>query len=154
MDFSILTDHLNLYLEGFKNTVIASLIALVCSFFLGTLIAVMRIAPIKPLNWMGTIYVELFRNIPVLIITFFFYFGLASIGVAFDGLTSGTIALTVYTASFIAEAIRAGIVVCSKRSDGGRTFFGPYIQSSDEIHYPYPRRSKLLFLRLATNLLI
>jgi len=109
MDFSILTENLGLFLQGFKYTVIASLIALVCSFFLGTVIAVMRIAPIRVLNWFGTIYVELFRNIPVLIITFFFYFGLASIGIPLDGLTSGTTALTIYTSAFIAEAVRAGI---------------------------------------------
>ncbi len=114
MNFSILTDNLDLYLQGFKYTIIASVIALISSFFLGTIIAVMRIAPIKALNWLGTIYVEFVRNIPVLIITFFFYFGLASIGITFDGLTAGTIALSIYTAAFIAEAIRAGIMAVPK----------------------------------------
>lgn len=114
MHFSILTENLDLYLEGFKYTVIASLIALVCSFFLGTVIAIMRIAPIRLMNWIGMVYVEFFRNIPVLLITFFFYFGLASIGITFDGLTAGTIALTIYTSAFIAEAVRAGIASVPK----------------------------------------
>ncbi|MDQ0218813.1 amino acid ABC transporter permease [Peribacillus cavernae] len=109
LDFSILTENLDMYLEGFKTTIIASLIALVASFLLGTLLAVFRIAPFKPLNWLGTIYVEFIRNIPLLIIVFFFFFGLG-----FDGLTSGTIGLTIYTASFIAEAIRAGILAVPK----------------------------------------
>lgn len=137
MDFSILTENLNLYLEGFKNTVIASLIALVCSFFLGMIIAVLRIAPIKLLNWIGTIYVEFFRNIPVLIITFFFYYGLASIGLTFDGLTSGTIALTIYTSSFIAEAIRAGIVSVPKgQMEAARSSGLTYIQTMRFIILP------------------
>ncbi|PLR97576.1 amino acid ABC transporter permease [Bacillus sp. T33-2] len=114
LDFSIFTDNLDIYLEGFKYTIIASLIALVASFLLGTLIAVMRIAPIKWLNWLGTAYVEFVRNIPVLIIAFFFYLGLPTVGIEFDGLTAGTIALTVYTAAFIAEAIRAGILSVPK----------------------------------------
>ncbi|WP_316569029.1 amino acid ABC transporter permease [Neobacillus sp. YIM B06451] len=114
MDFSILTNNLDLYLEGFKVTIISSLIALISSFLLGTLIAVFRIAPIKPLNWFGTAYVEFIRNIPVLVIAFFFFFGMSSVGVDFDGLTAGTIALAVYTAAFIAEAIRAGILAVPK----------------------------------------
>lgn len=105
LDFSILTDYMDLFLEGFKITIIASLIALICSFILGTLIAVMRIAPFKPLNWIGTIYVEFIRNIPVLVIVFFTY-----LAGNFGGMTAGIIGLTVYTAAFIAEAIRAGIM--------------------------------------------
>ena len=75
LDFSILTENLDMYLEGFKITITASLIALVASLFIGTLIAVMRIAPFKPLNWFGAAYVEFIRNIPLLIITFFFFIG-------------------------------------------------------------------------------
>ena len=109
LDFSILTGNLDMYLLGFKNTIISSLIALVSSLILGVLIAIMRIAPIKPLNWIGTAYVEFIRNIPLLIITFFFFLGLK-----LSGLYAGTLALTIYTSSFIAEAIRAGILSVSK----------------------------------------
>ncbi|WP_199880671.1 amino acid ABC transporter permease [Bacillus massiliglaciei] len=98
-----------MYLEGFKNTLTASLIALAGSLLIGVLIAVMRIAPFKPLNWLGTAYVEFIRNIPLLIITFFFF-----IGLKLNGLTAGTLALTVYTSSFIAEAVRAGILSVPK----------------------------------------
>jgi putative glutamine transport system permease protein len=90
-------------------TVFVSLIALLCSFILGTLLAVMRIAPVKPLNWIGTAYVEFFRNIPVLVIVFFTF-----LAGNFGGMTAGTIGLTIYTASFIAEAIRAGIMSVPK----------------------------------------
>ncbi|CAH0291760.1 MULTISPECIES: amino acid ABC transporter permease [Peribacillus] len=109
LDFSILTDNLDMYLLGFKNTIMSSLIALVASLILGVLIAIMRIAPIKPLNWLGTAYVEFIRNIPLLIITFFFFLGLK-----LSGLYAGTLALTIYTSSFIAEAIRAGILSVPK----------------------------------------
>lgn len=109
LDFSILTENLDMYLLGFKNTIMSSLIALVSSLILGVLIAIMRIAPIKPLNWLGTAYVEFIRNIPLLIITFFFFLGLK-----LSGLYAGTLALTIYTSSFIAEAIRAGILSVPK----------------------------------------
>ncbi|WP_040207480.1 amino acid ABC transporter permease [Neobacillus jeddahensis] len=109
LDFSILTNNIDLFLEGFKMTIITSLIALLCSFMLGTLLAVMRIAPIKPLNWIGTVYVEFIRNIPVLVIVFFTF-----LAGNFGGMTAGTIGLTIYTAAFIAEAIRAGIMSVPK----------------------------------------
>lgn len=72
LDFSILTNNMDLYLEGFKYTIIASLIALVASFVLGTIIAVMRIAPLKIVNVIGTVYVEFIRNIPLVVIVFLF----------------------------------------------------------------------------------
>jgi len=109
LDFSILINNMDTYLEGFKNTILASIIALIGSFIIGVIVAVMRIAPIKPLNWIGSAYVEFIRNIPLLIIAFFFYIGLPAIGVTLTGFVAGTIALAIYTASFIAEAIRAGI---------------------------------------------
>lgn len=109
LDFSIFTENLDIYLEGYKYTIIASLIALVGSFVLGTVIAVFRIAPFKPLNWLGTVYVEFIRNIPLLVVVFFFFFGLR-----FNGTVAGTIGLTIYTAAFIAEAIRAGILSVPK----------------------------------------
>ncbi|RFU64847.1 amino acid ABC transporter permease [Peribacillus glennii] len=109
LDFTILTENFDIYLEGYKTTIIASLIALVASFLLGTLIAVFRIAPFKPLNWLGTVYVEFIRNIPLLVIVFFFFFGLR-----FSGPVAGATGLTIYTAAFIAEAIRAGILSVPK----------------------------------------
>jgi putative glutamine transport system permease protein len=98
-----------MFLDGLKVTITASVIALIASLLLGAFIAVLRIAPFKPLNWLGTIYVEFFRNIPLLIIMLFVY-------LAFNlkGLTAGTIALTIYTTAFIAEAIRAGILSIPK----------------------------------------
>lgn len=114
LDFTILTDNMDMYLEGFKGTIMISLIALVGSFLLGTIIAVMRIAPFKPLNWIGTAYVEFIRNIPLLIIAFFFYIAFPVIGFRLTGFVAGTIALTIYTAAFIAEAVRAGILSVHK----------------------------------------
>ncbi|MEH7351112.1 amino acid ABC transporter permease [Gottfriedia acidiceleris] len=109
IDFSILTDHMEYFLEGLRVTILTSLIALLCSFILGTIIAVMRIAPIKPLNWLGSIYVEFIRNIPVLVVVFFTY-----LAGSFSGMVAGTIGLTIYTAAFITEAIRAGILSIPK----------------------------------------
>lgn len=114
LDFTILSENLGMFLEGFKNTLFVSFLALVGSFILGTILAVFRIAPIKPLNWIGTVYVEFIRNIPILIILFFIFTGLPVLGIRLSGFVAGTLALLIYTAAFIAEAIRAGIMSVPK----------------------------------------
>ncbi|MGG0158825.1 amino acid ABC transporter permease [Bacillus velezensis] len=114
MNFSILTENFDMYMDGFLHTLLASFIALAGSFALGVLIAVMRITAFKPLQWIGTAYVEFIRNIPLLLIIFVFYFGLPNAGLRLDGFQAGTIALTIYTSAFIAEAIRAGIQTVPK----------------------------------------
>lgn len=114
LDFSIIVEHLEMFLEGLKVTIIASVISLVASFIIGTIVAVMRITPIAVLRWISTAYVEFFRNIPLVIIAFFFFIGTPALGVTFSGLAAGTIALSIYTSAFIAEAIRSGILSVPK----------------------------------------
>ena len=114
MDFSILINYFDMYWDGFKVTLLISLIALIGSFLIGAIVAVMRIIPFAPLRWIATAYVEFFRNIPLLVIVFFFYFGTPSLGLQLSGFTAGTIGLTIYTSAFIAEAIRSGILSVPK----------------------------------------
>ena len=137
LDFSILIDNFDMYWYGFKITVTASVIALIFSFFIGAIIAVMRITTIAPLRWIGTAYVEFFRNIPLVIIAFFFFVGTPVIGIRFSGLTAGTIALTIYTSAFIAEAIRSGILAVPKgQMEAARSSGLSYMQTMRMIILP------------------
>ena len=130
LDFSILTENWDMYIEGFLNTIYISLIGLVGSFVFGTILAVFRIAPLKLLNWIGTIYVEFFRNIPLLIIAFFLFTALPTIGIQLDGFQAGTLALIIYTSAFIAEAVRAGILSVPKgQTEAARSSGLTYIQT-------------------------
>ncbi|RNB83369.1 amino acid ABC transporter permease [Brevibacillus fluminis] len=114
LDFSILFDHWDYFLQGFGNTLKASLLSLVGSFLLGTIMAIFRISPLRPLQWVGTVYVEFIRNIPLILVVFFFFVGLPAIGIRLEPFVAGTLGLTVYTAAFIAETIRAGIQAVPK----------------------------------------
>ena len=51
---------------------------------IGTVVAVMRISPIAPLRAVGLVYVEFFRNIPLLCLLFLVVFGLPDIGLLFS----------------------------------------------------------------------
>jgi putative glutamine transport system permease protein len=137
LNFSVLTEYYNLYLQGFYHTILASLLALVGSFLLGTIVAVMRIAPAKPLNWIGTAYVEIIRNIPLLIVVYAFYLGLPTFGITMSGFLCGTLGLTVYTSSYIAEAIRAGIQSVPKgQTEAARASGLTYVQNMRHIILP------------------
>lgn len=130
LDFTILSENMDMFLEGFKTTLFVSFLALIGSFVLGTIFAIFRIAPIKPLNWIGAVYVEFIRNIPLLIILFFIFNALPVFNITLSGFIAGTIALTIYTAAFIAEAIRAGIMSVPKgQTEAARSSGLNYVQT-------------------------
>lgn len=105
----LLREYGSLFWTGFRTTLAVSIVSLLGSLALGILVAGLRMFPIPLIAALGRIYVEFVRNIPLLLIAFFFYFGLAPFHINLDGIVAGTLALTIYTAAFIAEAIRAGI---------------------------------------------
>jgi len=153
INFSILSEHLDRYLIGLGGTLAASLISLVASFILGAIIAVFRITPIKPLQWLGTIYVEFIRNIPLMLIAFFTLVGLPLvIGTVLIPFVAGLTALTVYTSAFIAEVIRAGIQAIPKgQMEAARSSGLTYTQAM--WHIILPQAVKLVIPPLGNQFL-
>ncbi|WP_199613622.1 amino acid ABC transporter permease [Paenibacillus alkalitolerans] len=138
IDISVLTENIDRYMIGLWGTLLASVISLIASFILGTIIAVFRITPFKPLQWFGTAYVEFIRNIPLLLIAVFVFTGLPLlIGLRFVPFQSGLIALSVYTSAFIAEAIRAGILSVPKgQMEAAQSSGLTYIQAMRHVILP------------------
>ncbi|MCQ6557695.1 amino acid ABC transporter permease [Paenibacillus mendelii] len=137
IDLTVLTEHWESYFIGLRNTLFASLMALAGSFALGTVIAVFRISPIKVLQACGTAYVELFRNIPLLLVVYMFFLGLPALGIALNGFVSGTLGLMVYTSAFIAEAIRAGILAVPQgQTEAARSSGLTYVQTMRYVVLP------------------
>lgn len=101
-------------LLGFRNTLLASAIALIFSLLIGGLIGVLQTADNVVLRRIGTIYVEFFRNIPLLIIVMFFYVVVPLYWFNINGLTAGVIGLTIYTSAFVADVVRSGIQTVPK----------------------------------------
>ncbi|MHA6602787.1 ABC transporter permease subunit [Aerococcus urinae] len=71
--FQLLNNYSSELFLGFKNTIMVSVLALVFSLVIGSLVGIMQTSHHKGLRMLGDIYVEFFRNIPLLIIVMFFY---------------------------------------------------------------------------------
>lgn len=106
---NVLTNNWSTLLTGFGNTILASVIALFFSLVIGSGFAIMETVPSKFARGIAHVYIEIFRNIPLLVITMFFYVVIPQYVAPMSGFTAGTIGLTLYTSSFIAETVRAGI---------------------------------------------
>jgi His/Glu/Gln/Arg/opine family amino acid ABC transporter permease subunit len=107
--WGVLTEHLPEFSSGFFVTFRLVAIAFVIAMVVGTLIAALRVAPLRWLNLVGATYVEIFRNIPLLVLLFIAFAGLRRAGIPISPWVAGTASLGLYTAAYIAEALRSGV---------------------------------------------
>ena len=105
-------------LRGLVLTIKISAVSSVLALLLGTFFGLGRLSVFKPLKWFSTAYVEFFRNTPLLIQLFFWYFAFpmglpeAAREFVFDHnfeFWCATLGLSVYTGAFMAEIVRAGL---------------------------------------------
>ncbi|WP_453983991.1 amino acid ABC transporter permease [Brevibacterium casei] len=106
---------LELFGSGVWGTVKLFTVALVGSLVLGTILAAMRVSPTPVLRIAASTYINIVRNTPLTLVMFFCAFGLPFLDVRFGDSSSfnsfayATLALTAYTACFVAETLKAGI---------------------------------------------
>jgi len=112
--------YLGWMISGFKMTIALSLSAWIIALFLGALVGVLRTVPSKLLSGLARAYVEVFRNIPLLVQLFIWYFVPelvpASLGNAFkqsnpvvQQFVSSMLCLALFTSARVAEQVRSGI---------------------------------------------
>ncbi|KRL09864.1 polar amino acid ABC transporter inner membrane subunit [Lentilactobacillus otakiensis DSM 19908 = JCM 15040] len=82
---------------------------MVFALVIGSGFAILEVVPNKFLRVIARVYIEVFRNIPLLVITMFFYVVIPMYIVEISGFASGTIGLILYSSAFIAETVRSGI---------------------------------------------
>ncbi|MBU9789653.1 amino acid ABC transporter permease [Lentilactobacillus sp. G22-6] len=106
---SIFQNYGGALLYGLGQTLLCSIIALVFALIIGSGFAILEVVPNKFFRVIAKIYIEVFRNIPLLVITMFFYVVIPMYIVEISGFVSGTIGLILYSSAFIAETVRSGI---------------------------------------------
>ncbi|GAB3296510.1 amino acid ABC transporter permease [Epidermidibacterium keratini] len=108
---SVLTDNMDKLLDGFWETIKLSFLAGIIALIVGTLLAACRVSPVPALRAVGTSYINIFRNTPLVLLFVVFTFGLPGLlGITGDHTFGFAVAaLATYTSAFICEAVRSGI---------------------------------------------
>lgn len=152
LDFGIVLsgEYRDWLIEGTITTLKLSGFSLLLALALGTGVAVCRLAPFKPLNWLAATYVEFVRNTPLLVQMLFWYFGATQIlpDAVNDWLYTGNfefaaaaIALIMYTAAFISEDVRSGIrSIPKEQMEAARASGFSFLQSMRYVVLPQALR--------------
>lgn len=108
-------------LGAFWVTIKLTVLSAVGALLIGTVVAVLRVSPVAVLRSFGAAYVTTIRNTPLTLIVFFCAFGISNVlgihlapdasptFIVDNNFRFGVVALAVYHAAFVAEALRSGI---------------------------------------------
>lgn len=108
-DWSLIWDNREALLAGLWTAFSVAIVGLVISLVFGLFLAVLRSAP-RPLNWIASTYINIFRGVPALVSVIWVYFGVALlIGVRFTVFQAGVIALSLLYSAFFAEIFRSAL---------------------------------------------
>ena len=130
-------DHILFLLKGFLVTLKIAGISIVLSFILGLILGIVRYAKIPVLAQISVFFVEIIRNLPLLLIIFFVYFALPEIGIRLGITWSAIVALTIFESAMLAEVIRSGLNSVHKgQMEAGRSSGLTYTQTLWHIILP------------------
>ncbi|MBU9847428.1 cystine ABC transporter permease [Rahnella ecdela] len=96
-------------LKGTLFTLQLSLGGMVFGLILGFILALMRLSHIWPLSWISRFYVSVFRGTPLIAQLFMIYYGLPQFGIELDPIPAAMIGLSLNTAAYTSETLRAAI---------------------------------------------
>jgi glutamate/aspartate transport system permease protein len=111
--------YLHMLLSGLLLTIVTALSAWIIALVCGSIVGVLRTLPSKTTQWIGFCYVELFRNMPLLLQLFLWFFVLPELLPRQAGLWlkqlpnapfyTSAIGIGLFMSARVAEQLRAGI---------------------------------------------
>lgn len=153
-----LINNFDLFVSGFRNTLILFFFSAIFALVLGIIVGAMRVSPVPIMRGVGTVYVNLVRNTPLTLIMFFFAFGYPKLGlVQWPYEVLAIIALSLYTATYVAEVLRSGFnTVPIGQAEAARAIGLPFTQTMSLIIMPQAMRAVIppmmsVFIALLKN---
>lgn len=118
-------------------TILLALAAMAGGGLLGLVVAIARVLPVKPLNWLAIGYINLIQGTPLLGQLFVFFFGLPIIGLTVDAWTAALTALSIYASAFFGEIWRGSLQSVSQRQwEAGASLGLSYTQRLTHVIIP------------------
>lgn len=111
----IINTYAEMLLEALGKTLLLTLLSLLFAMVIGMIFALMNVGKSRIFNFIGTVYVDAVRGVPLIVLAYFIYFGVPAGMKAvipdfrLSALQAGTIALAMNCGAYMAEIIRAGI---------------------------------------------
>jgi len=142
--WQVLIDNFPRFRDGFLVTCQLVGVSFVIALGVGLVIAGLRVQPLRSLKWVGAVYVEFFRNIPLLVLLFISFAGLRRAGINIGAFAAGTGALGLYTAAYVAETVRSGVFAVGRGQ----------VEASLSIGFTYPQTLRRVVLPQAVRTVI
>lgn len=150
-------DDFGAYLQAFGYTFALFVISGLLSMVIGTLLVAMRVGPVGVLRKVSGTYVTIVRNTPLVIVFAFFSFAAPSLGIKFNWLDvhigdydfttlfgAAVASLTLYTSTFVCEALRAGVnAVSLGQAEAARAIGLPFGGVMSQVVLPQAFRASL-----------
>lgn len=109
MNFEVMTEYLPLYKQAMFLTIKIGWIGIVLSIVIGLICALIRHYQVPVLRKIVGVYIEIFRNTPLLVQLFFLYFGLPKMGISINAELCGALGLALLGGAYMAETFRSGL---------------------------------------------
>lgn len=98
------------FLQGLGVTLEITGLSLLLAVVFGAVLTACRLSHWRILRLLATVYVDIMRATPVLVILFLVYFGLGQVGIQFSGFWAAVLGLGCFYASLFAEIFRGGVL--------------------------------------------
>jgi polar amino acid transport system permease protein len=140
-DMQAVLEALPYFGRGLINTLLLTLLGILFSTILGVICAVFRVSRNKGVRLFLEVYIEIFRNTPIVAQVFFLYFALPLIGIRVSAFNCGLIALVLHYNAYNIEVFRSGLeAVPLGLHEAGQALAFSYIQRLRLIVFPIALR--------------
>lgn len=110
LDWSIVPASAGALFHGALITILLTVLTMLIAVPCGIVVAMMRESSLKPVSFLATCFVELFRNLPIILVVYWaFYVMPVVFDLAFSPFVTGLVALCLNNTAYNSETFRSGI---------------------------------------------